>query len=321
MASSSRSAQFTQLHKVLKKHYQPVAADPERPVLEHLLFACCLEDAHHNVAEESYAAVVEAFFDWNEIRVSSVRELAEVMARLPDPPAAGSRVKRVLQHVFEDNYSFDLEELRKKNLGPAVEELKKIDGVDDFAVAYVVQSALGGHSIALDAGTLEVMRILDLASDKDVEQGVIPGLERAIAKRSGIEFASLLHQLGADFTENPFAPELKEKLLEIDPGAKSRLPKRGAKKKKKSKKKAAPADKPREKPADKGKVAETAAKAASDKAKKKTVVKKKSAAKKKVAKKRIVPAKKKTAASKTKSSSESGKKKTPGAGISKRKPR
>ena len=154
-----------------------------------------------------------------------MRELAEVMARLPDPPAAAGRLKRVLQHVFEDSYSFDLEDLRKKNLGPAIESLKKIDGSTTFSVVYVVQAVLGGHAIPLDAGSLEVMRILDLATDEDVANGVIPGLERTIAKSSGIEFASLLQQLGADFTENPFAPELREKLLEIDPEAKSRLPK------------------------------------------------------------------------------------------------
>ena len=44
MGSTSRASQFSKLHKVLAKHYQPVPV-PERPVLEHLLFACCLENA------------------------------------------------------------------------------------------------------------------------------------------------------------------------------------------------------------------------------------------------------------------------------------
>ena len=231
MAPSSRSAQFTRLHKILKKHYRPVAVDPERPVLEHLLFACCLENARDAAAEEAFAAMVEAFFDWNEIRVSSVRELAEVMARLPDPPAAAGRLKRVLQHVFEDSYSFDLEDLRKKNLGPAIESLKKIDGTTTSRWRTSFRRRWEAMPSPWTPARLEVMRILGLATDEDVANGSIPGLERAIAKSSGIEFASLLQQLGADFTENPFAPELREKLLEIDPEAKSRLPKRGVKKK------------------------------------------------------------------------------------------
>jgi endonuclease-3 len=316
MAPSSRSAQFTKLHKILKKHYRPVAVDPERPVLEHLLFACCLENARHAAAEEAFAAMVEAFFDWNEIRVSSVRELAEVMARLPDPPAAAGRLKRVLQHVFEESYSFDLEDLRKKNLGPAIDALKKIDGTTPFSVAYVVQAALGGHAIPLDAGSLEVMRILSLATDEDVAGGEVPGLERAIAKSSGVEFASLLQQLGVDFAENPFAPDLREKLLEIDPEAKSRLPKRGARKKTAAEE---PAPAPDATAAVEVKAADAEAAEVSDKAKRKAAAKK-PATKKNPPEEKTPPAKKNRAAD-ADPHDESGTKKAPSARLSKRKPR
>jgi endonuclease III len=226
MTTPSRSAQFAKLHKVLKKHYKPAASSPERPVLEHLIFACLLERNHYSVAEEAFATILEEYFDWNEIRVSSVRELTETLARLHDPPATASRLKRILQHVFETSYSFDLEALHKQNLGPATEAIRKIDGASPFAVSYAVQSALGGHSIPLDAGTLEVMRILGLATDSEVESHTIAGLERAIPKSKGVEFGSLLHQLGADFTANPFAAELRAKLVEIEPEAKNRWPKR-----------------------------------------------------------------------------------------------
>ena len=65
----------------------------DRSVLEHLMFACCLEDAGYDAAEEAFAALEHTFSDWNEVRVTSLSELSEVMARLPDPRAAGSRIK------------------------------------------------------------------------------------------------------------------------------------------------------------------------------------------------------------------------------------
>ena len=317
MAASNRSTKFTQLHKVLKKHYKPVAAGPERPVIEHLLFACCLEDARYEQAEEALAAVVEAFFDWNEVRVSSVRELAEVMARLPDPPAAAFRLKKALQHVFEDSYTFDLESLRKKNLGPAEEDIRKIDGASPFVVSYVVQSALGGHSIPIDAGTLRVFEILDLIDAKDVTAGSVPGLERAIPKNKGVEFGSLLHQLGADITDDPFSEKLHKLLLEIDPDCKGRLPQRAGKKKKTAK--AARKKKISEKTATK----ETVKKAAKPKTKKKVAGKKPAATAKpkaKAAKKKIPVTKKKTSKASKTGRSASPKKKT-AAKISKQKPR
>ena len=226
MSSPSRTAQFAKVHKVLKKYYKPVLPNPERPVLDHLLFACCLENAHYEKAEEAFAGLVHTFFDWNEIRVTTLKELSEVVSCLPDPSAAAHRVKRVLQDVFEASYSFEVEELRKKNLGQAVERLRKVNGATPFGVNYVTQSALSGHAVPIDSGAMQVLRILDLVTDKDVDAGVVPGLERAVAKNKGVEFGSLLHQLAADFTANPYVPNIHKILLSINPDATERLPKR-----------------------------------------------------------------------------------------------
>lgn len=228
MAPASRTAVFAKIHKVLKKYYKPVAPPADRPVLEHLLFACCLEDARYEAAEEAFGALVHTFFDWNEVRVTSLSELSEVMASLPDPRMAANRVKRVLHGIFEELYSFDLEDHRKKNLGPTVKWLEKIDGTTRFSVAYVVQSALDGHSIPIDNGTMAVFQILDLATEKEAAAGNIPGLERGVAKSKGIEFGSLVHQLGADFSASPFSQQVREILLQIDPDAGPRFPQRRA---------------------------------------------------------------------------------------------
>ena len=226
MASESRTTQFVHLHKILKKHYKPVAADSQRSVLEHLLFACVLEDAHYEPAEESFAGLVHTFFDWNEVRVTSIAELAEVMASLPDPRRAANRVKRVLHSLFEDNFTFDLEGLRKQNQGPTVQWLEKLEGTDHFVIAYVVQAGLGGHAIPVDIGTLRALYAMDLATEDDLASGTVAGLERAIAKAKGMEFGSLLHQLGADFAANPYAPKMRALLLEVNPECESRLPSR-----------------------------------------------------------------------------------------------
>jgi endonuclease III len=226
MTAVSRTAQFGKVHKILKKHYKPSTPGGGRTVIEHLLFACCLEDAHHDAAEESFAALVHTFFDWNEVRVTSISELSEVMACLPDPRAAANRIKRVLHAVFEATFNFDLEDMKKKNLGPTVTWLEKLDGTTAFVVSYVVQAALGGHAIPIDAGTMAVLRVLELVSEKDAAAGVVPGLERAVAKSKGIEFGSLLHELGADYSANPYSATIREILLQIDPECAGRLPKR-----------------------------------------------------------------------------------------------
>ncbi|HUY87482.1 MAG TPA: hypothetical protein VMV10_01985 [Pirellulales bacterium] len=228
MANPNRMALLTKMHKVLKKHYKP-APIPDRPVLEHLLYACCLENARYEQADKAFIAVSTSFFDWNEVRVSTVKELAEVMNMLPTATAAATHLKRALQSVFESTYSFDLEPLKKQNLGQAQQRLKKLEGTTPFSIAYLTQATLGGHAIPLDRGLMQVFAVLGLVSAADLAAGVVPGLERAIPKTKGVEFASLAHQLGAEMIANPYSPNLHKILLEIAPDAKDRLPKRPVK--------------------------------------------------------------------------------------------
>lgn len=228
--STNRAALLTKIHKVLKKHYKPVTPRGEQPVLESMLFACCLENTPHDTAELVFQAVKSSFFDWNEVRVTTVKELSEVMTAVPDPSEAAAHLKAILQTVFESEYSFEMEALKKQNIGQAVKRLQKIEGATSFNVAYSTQTALGGHSIPLDRGALGVLFVLGAASEAETNSGTVAGLERAIPKSKGQEFGALLHELGAEFVANPFSPPLRELLLSISPDAKDRMPKRGVKK-------------------------------------------------------------------------------------------
>ena len=69
-------------------------------------------------------------------------------------------MKGTLQSAFEATYSFDLEALKKQNLGQAIARLKKFSGTTPFTIGHVTQTALGGHAIPLDRGALEVLYIV-----------------------------------------------------------------------------------------------------------------------------------------------------------------
>jgi endonuclease-3 len=233
MAKTDRSSQFGKLQKVLKKHYEPVLPLADRSVLEHLLFALCLENSHYEKAEEVFARL-QLYDDWNEVRVTSQTELSEGMSALGDPSGTAARIKGALQSVFEQGlfdqkYEFNIDHLRKQNIGKAIKELEKFPSVTPFALAYVTQAALGGHAIPLDRGTLDVLLVLDLVSEKDYQKRHVPGLERAVPKNKGAEFGSLLHQLGADYFGSPHSQRVRNIVLEINPEAKDRLPKRPGK--------------------------------------------------------------------------------------------
>ncbi len=230
MTTSNRATLLNKIHKVLKRSHKYTPIKGDQPMLESLLFACCLENTRHDLARAEFDKLRSAFFDWNEIRVSTVKELAEVVDKLSEPQESAARLKSILQSVFESDYSFDLEHLKKQNIGAAVKRLQKVPGITPFVVAYVTQTALGGHSIPLDKGTLGALYVLGAMSEAEAAQGVVPGVERAIPKSKGQEFGALVHELGAEFFANPFSNSLRDQLLSIAPDAKDRFPKRTTKK-------------------------------------------------------------------------------------------
>lgn len=199
---SSRADKFEQLHKSLKKHYKFTEDTTERSVLESLLYACCLEDARPDQAEEAFAKLQQTYFDWNEVRVTTTIELSEVLVGLPNPSAAGHRIKRCLQSIFETRYQYDLDDLKKANLTKATEDMQAWQGMTPFVLNYVSQHALGGHAIPADTAILEALLAADILTTAEVEKKSIPGVERAIPKNKGLEFASLLHQFAVDFSAN-----------------------------------------------------------------------------------------------------------------------
>lgn len=200
---SNRAAKYEQIHKSLKKHFKPLPEPGERSVLEHLLYACCLEDARSEQADEAFAKLQQAYFDWNEVRVTTVVELGEALSSLPNATQAGHRIKRCLQSLFEARYLYDIEDMKKANLSKATEEITAWKGITPFVLNYVSQNALGGHAIPADTLTLEIMVQCEILTQAEADKKSLPGVERAIPKNKGFEFASLLHQFAVEFHQNP----------------------------------------------------------------------------------------------------------------------
>lgn len=305
MASPKRADIIAKAAKVLAKHYKPIKP-VDRTLLENLVYAACLEDSKATAADEGFARLQESFFDWNEVRVTTVRELSEMLRGLTDPLRAATMVKHTLHSVFESIYEFDLESLKKQNLGVAVKQLEQYRGTSPFTVSYAVQNSLGGHSIPVSHAGFEIMQAIEVLTPKEAEKGSVPGLERAIPKNKGSEFGSLLQQLSAEYAATPFGTNVRSIICEISPSAKERLPKRGAKKQatpeKKSVSKKSKDEEAAEEAAPKKKKVVKQAEATSEKPKKKKKVKKTSAGDKtteKTAKKTVKKKTKKKVVKKT----------------------
>lgn len=219
MANPQRAAQLVKLHKVLKSNYKPFPFDHKRPLLEMAVFAALLENSPFEQAEQIFASLLQKYFDWNEVRVSTITELGEALAPLFESPARATQLKKVLQGIFEAKYTFDIEILKKQNLGAAIKEIQTMTGASSFIVNFVAQNALGGHAIGLDRGAWEILVLTGIATPQEAATGELSGLERTIPKNKGVEFFTLLHQAGAEYLHNPNAPTARKLITSVNSAA------------------------------------------------------------------------------------------------------
>jgi hypothetical protein len=222
MSATNRAKLIAKLHTALKKHYQPVVPD-SRPLLEHILYGSLLQDATYALADEGMAKCEQDFFDWNEVRVTTVTELSQVLSNFPDPVKTAQRLKGNLQDIFEEFYTFDLDHLKKENLGKAVAKFEKMENMTPFVLAYTVQHGLAGHSIPVDYAALVVMLATEVISQNEASDGRVPGLERAVPKNKGVEFSSLLHQCAVALMVNTNDKIARSVLEATSKGSSARL--------------------------------------------------------------------------------------------------
>jgi endonuclease III len=198
MATTTNKQRVLNQIWTFKKRY--AASEPEaRPVLEQFLYAICREGATREDADRAFRNLQEQFFDWNEIRVSSSREVEEALEDLADSENRANRLISFLQEVFETTFSFDLETLHKKGLKQAAKQLSRYQAANDYVVAWVTQQSLGGHAIPLDSATISLLRRIGiLDTDSHDMETLRASVEHLIPKARGPLFVELITAMAHD---------------------------------------------------------------------------------------------------------------------------
>jgi endonuclease-3 len=188
---------LTHLFATAKK---TVEMDEEaRPVLQQFLYGLCRENATREQADEAYRYLCEEFFDWNEIRVSSLRELEEAFKGMTEPEMRAQRLISFLQEVFEIHFSFDLDKLQKEGLKQAAKKLARYQAANDYIVSWVMQRSLGGHAIPVDPPTLRCSARLGLIENEQDEAEARASLEHLIPKAKGALFTEGVSTIAGEY--------------------------------------------------------------------------------------------------------------------------
>jgi len=187
------------LVSALKKRYHEPVPKHERPVLETLLYAVCLEDASSAQADAAYERLWSAFHDLNELRVSSITELVHhVFEGMPDPDWRAHRVRNILQYVFEKHFEFAFEGLRRKTLELATKQLFKIRDLSPFVRNYALQTALETHIVPVDRLMTNASIWLGLVPANETPEQAAESLKSTARKVDVPVFSHYLRCLAVD---------------------------------------------------------------------------------------------------------------------------
>ncbi|HTU22298.1 MAG TPA: hypothetical protein VMG10_29940 [Gemmataceae bacterium] len=188
------------LNHLLTTAKKTVDVDEEaRPVFEQLIYGLCRENASRGQADEAYRYLCEKFFDWNEIRVSSLRELEEAFDGMCDAEMRAQRIISFLQEVFEIHFAFELDKLQKEGVKTASKKLWRYQAANDYVVSWVTQRSLDGHAIPVDAPTLRCSRRLGLIENEQDEADARATLEHLVPKAKGVLFTEGISAIANEY--------------------------------------------------------------------------------------------------------------------------
>lgn len=214
LKSSDRQDIIKKVTTELKKRYKGNPPKQSRSVMETLIYATCLEDSSYEEAEQAIQKLLDGFFDLNEIRVSSVDEIKRVIGKMQAVDWKAMRLREALQDIFEKQYSFDLEPLKRKTLELAQKELSKISHQTHFSQSFTLQTCLQAHLVPVDGSMLKALVWLGLTESDATVEHASEQLKAAMKKADGPYFCYLLKGLAIDAE---LAPAFSYPVHDADP--------------------------------------------------------------------------------------------------------
>lgn len=196
--SADRHTVIKKLLPLIRKHCKVAVPKLDRPIMETMLYAVCLEDASVEEADRVYARMFQLFPDLNEARVSSITELEPIFEGLSDTDWRAFRARSILQYVFEKSFNFELESLRKKTLDLAAKQLAKIRHLSPFVRTFTLQHAIGAHLLPLDEAGTRLLVWLGLAAPGQNSEEIAESLKAIVRKADAQQFCFTLRALATD---------------------------------------------------------------------------------------------------------------------------
>jgi len=188
--------------KKIRSSMRKGAADrsPQEPTdpVEQLVLAVLSEETTMERARKAHKRLMDQMIDYNELRVSGPAEISEMITGIiPRNVQRGKALVRVLNAVYQREYSVTLDSLRDKGIRDIKQYLDSLEGSSPYVTASVVLWSMGGHAIPLNALAYKWLQRQELVHPSASHAEVQSFLERHISAADARDFSMDLESMAA----------------------------------------------------------------------------------------------------------------------------
>jgi len=183
---------------MLEERYGPHIYPAESSLLGQLTFAILAAENPVTNARKALRILEEEYVDWNELRVSSIREIEDTLRRARIEPAGelSEVIKGTLECTFRELCRVDLDMLRTAGAEKARKFVQKLDMLKPYQQHYVLSAAGFEGAPPLDPATERIGERLGVFRPEDQPAARLAALEAAIDRSSALRFHHLMVEHG-----------------------------------------------------------------------------------------------------------------------------
>ena len=196
MKNSKEYAQRLQrLYRGLKRAHPKVETTSYDDPIDALIYGIVSERVSETATQRAMKGFRETFVDWNDLRVSRVEEIVEVLHEdTAVNRTTAFALTTALRAIFDEYHTLSLQNLKKVGKRPAKQALESLEGTDPYVVGYCMLTSLQGHAIPLTGQMADYLKQHEVVDPEADEQDIEGFLTRQVAAKNAYEFYALLRR-------------------------------------------------------------------------------------------------------------------------------
>jgi len=175
---------FNNFLQILDAEYSNKITDEPKSVLSQLIFSIIARNFTRKCADKAFLIFQKKFVDWNEVRISSVSEISEVLEQVnaPNVERKAKNIKKILVDIYSDYHKISLEFVKSFSTEKTKKILQGLRGITPRVMDSVLLFALDYPVVPVVSPFARVIRRLGFVKLSATQKEIYKALEKLIPK-------------------------------------------------------------------------------------------------------------------------------------------